>query len=44
MDIPEDESIGIGIGLGYPNKKATINNYKSKRVPLDEVLKIKKDI
>lgn len=44
LDIPEDESIGIGIGLGYPNKKATINKYKSKRVPLDEVLKIKKDL
>lgn len=44
LDIPEDESIGIGIGLGYPNKKATINNYKSKRVSLDEILKIKKNI
>lgn len=44
LDIPEDESIGIGIGLGYPNKKATINNYKSKRVSLDEILKIKKNV
>lgn len=44
LDIPEDETIGIGIGLGYPNKKATINNYKSKRVPLDEILKIKKNL
>lgn len=42
LDIPEDETIGIG--LGYPNKKATINNYKSKRVPLDEILKIKKNL
>ena len=44
LDIPEDETIGIGIGLGYTNKKATINNYKSKRVPLDEILKIKKNL
>lgn len=44
LDIPEDETIGIGIGLGYPNKKATINDYKSKRVPLDEILKIKKNL
>lgn len=44
LDIPEDEAIGIGIGLGYPNKKATINDYKSKRVPLDEILKMKKNI
>lgn len=44
LDIPEDETIGIGIGLGYPNKKATINNYKYKRVPLDEILKIKKNL
>lgn len=44
LDIPEDETIGIGIGLGYPNKKATINNYKSKRVPLDKILKIKKNL
>lgn len=44
LDISEDETIGIGIGLGYPNKKATINNYKSKRVPLDEILKIKKNL
>lgn len=44
LDIPEDETIGIGIGLGYPNKTATINNYKSKRVPLDEILKIKKNL
>ena len=44
LDIPEDETIGIGIGLGYHNKKATINNYKSKRVPLDEILKIKKNL
>lgn len=44
LDIPEDETIGIGIGLGYPNKKATINNSKSKRVPLDEILKIKKNL
>lgn len=44
LDIPEDETIGIGIGLGYPNKKATINNYKSKRVPLNEILKIKKNL
>ena len=44
LDIPEDETIGIGIGLGYPNKKASIHNYKSKRVPLDEILKIKKNL
>lgn len=44
LDIPEDETIGIGIGLGYPNKKATINDYKSKRVSLDEILKIKKNL
>ena len=44
LNIPEDETIGIGIGLGYPNKKATINDYKSKRIPLDEILKIKKNL
>lgn len=44
LNIPEDETIGIGISLGYPNKKATINDYKSKRVPLDEILKIKKNL
>lgn len=42
MDIPEDEAIGMGIGLGYPDKKASINGYRSKRVPLDKIVKFVK--
>lgn len=42
MDIPEDEAIGMGIGLGYRDKKASINNYRSKRVPLEKITKFVK--
>ncbi|MBP2057572.1 nitroreductase [Lactobacillus colini] len=40
VDIPDDESIGMGIGLGYRDKKAMINNYRAKRLPVDKILKI----
>lgn len=36
--IPDDESIGMGIGLGYADKKASINNYRAKRLPVDAIL------
>lgn len=42
IPIPEDEAIGMGIGLGYPDKKASINGYRSKRVPLDKIAKFYK--
>ena len=37
LGIPEDELIAIGIGLGYRSSHP-INNYRSLRVPLDEML------
>ncbi|WP_297815795.1 nitroreductase [uncultured Lactobacillus sp.] len=43
MDIPEDEAIGMGIGLGYLDKRASINGYRSKRVPLDKIVKFVKE-
>lgn len=38
VPIPDEESIGMGIGLGYADKKASINNYRAKRLPVDSIL------
>ena len=40
LAIPEDESIVMGIGLGYRSDEK-INTFKSDRVPLEEMLVIK---
>ena len=40
LPIPEDEAIGMAVGLGYPDKRASINAYHSKRLPVDSILKI----
>ena len=40
MDIPDDESLVIGISIGYP-KNATINTYKSKRESIENILNFK---
>lgn len=40
LDIPDDETIVVGISMGYP-QFATINTYQSKRVPVDDILKFK---
>lgn len=39
MPIGEDEAIGMGIGLGYKDKRASINDYRSVRENLDRVVK-----
>lgn len=39
LAIPEDETIVVGISLGYA-EDAQINAYRSKREPLEDVLKI----
>ena len=39
LPIPDDEDIIIGIALGYSSDEK-INTYKSKRMDVDEVLKI----
>ena len=39
-DIPDDETLVVGIAIGYA-KDSTINTYRSKRVPVDDILKIK---
>lgn len=43
MPIGEDEAIGMGIGLGYPDKRASINNYRSEREKFERVMKFVKD-
>lgn len=42
VPIPDEEAIGMGIGLGYRDKKASINNYRAKRLPVDSILTITK--
>ncbi|QNQ82621.1 nitroreductase [Lactobacillus sp. PV037] len=42
LPISEDEAIGMAIGIGYPDKRASINSYHSKRLPVDSILKITK--
>lgn len=41
VDIPEDEDLLIGIALGYPDPEAPANAFRSDRMPLEEMLKIK---
>ena len=41
LDIPEDETIVVGISIGYA-EAAKINTYRSKREPIENVLKIRK--
>lgn len=40
MTIPDDETLFIGISIGYP-KDRTINTYRSKRESVDKILTIK---
>ncbi|WP_461214516.1 nitroreductase [Lacticaseibacillus sp. GG6-2] len=40
FDIPEDEAIFMGIGLGYP-VAAKINNMATTREPLDDMLQVR---
>ncbi|MBN1277485.1 MAG: nitroreductase [Deltaproteobacteria bacterium] len=39
LSLPDEKHVVIGIALGYPDTKASINNARSLRVPLDEVVK-----
>lgn len=41
LEIPKDEKIIIGIGLGYRDKDAKVNEIRSSRNRLEEVLKIR---
>lgn len=41
LEIPENLNIITGIGLGYPNPDAIINNYRSPRRPIQEVVRYK---
>lgn len=41
LSIPQDELICIGIELGYSKEGTLINNYRSDRLPVEEILKIK---
>lgn len=43
MSIGKDEAIGMGIGLGYPDKRASINGYRSEREKFERVVKFIKD-
>jgi hypothetical protein len=40
MDIPDNETLVIGLSLGYA-KDATINTYRSKREDIDDITKFK---
>ncbi|WP_308556931.1 nitroreductase [uncultured Lactobacillus sp.] len=40
MNIPDDETIGMGIALGYGDKSTRVNEYHAHRVDLDKMLKI----
>jgi nitroreductase len=39
LNIPEDKQVVIGIAVGYPDPKASINKPVSKRTPLKEVVR-----
>ncbi|WP_251717419.1 nitroreductase family protein, partial [Lactobacillus agrestimuris] len=43
-EIPEDESIGMAIGLGYKDRNAEVNDPKfyPARVPFEKIFKLKK--
>ncbi|ANZ63611.1 hypothetical protein AYR62_05555 [Secundilactobacillus paracollinoides] len=41
LPIPDSEDIIIGIGLGYVNDEAPINQIKAARMPLDEIVTYK---
>lgn len=38
LPIPENEDIAIGIGIGYAKEDAKINQYRSGRNPLTEIM------
>lgn len=40
IDIPNDELILIGVALGYPDETAAVNQFRSARDPLENVLRI----
>ncbi len=40
IDIPGDESILIGLALGYPDPDAPANRFRSARAPLEQVLSL----
>lgn len=44
VGIPEDEMVGMAIGLGYPDKTAEVNDpkYFPDRLPLDGIYKLSK--
>ncbi len=41
LDIPENLNPVIGIALGYPNPDNKVNNYRSPRRPLQEVIRFR---
>ena len=40
LNVPTDYQFGMGIGLGYRDEQARINQFRSKRMPLDRYLTI----
>jgi len=40
INIPNNENVLIGLALGYPNTKAQINQFRSERTPIKEIIKI----
>lgn len=40
MNLPDDETLVVGISIGYPTD-TTINTFQSKREPINDVLKFK---
>lgn len=41
LEIPKDEKIIVGIGLGYRDEDTKVNEIRSSRNRLEEVLKIR---
>lgn len=39
LDVPASKRIVLGISIGYPDPKDKINNYRSDRVPVSEIVK-----
>jgi len=39
LNIPDSKKLVLGISIGYPDKDALINTYRSIRVEMDEFVK-----
>jgi len=38
LDIPADQTIAVGVAVGYPDLDADVNRFERERAPLDEIV------